>query len=56
MVTTTPILLPDALSTLPSTRQRQDTVRLDDTHSLTTDGVRDPAQPAVTPTMTSSSA
>lgn len=40
--------LPAALRTLPSTLRRQDTVRLDDTHSVITSEVRDPAQPAVT--------
>lgn len=48
--------LPAALRTLPSTLRRQDTVQLDDTHSVTTSEVRDPAQPAVTFTTTPSPA
>ncbi len=47
LLTTAPVSLPDALSTLPYTLRRQDTVRLDDTHSVTSYKVRDPAQPAI---------
>lgn len=48
LLTATPVPLPASLRTLPSTLRRQDTVRLDDTHSVITSEVRDPAQPAVT--------
>ena len=56
LLTITRVPLPAALGTRPYLLRRQDTVQLDDTHSVTTSEVRDPAQPAVTFTTTPSPA